>query len=501
MVRIDPIAHHAAASPQRLAIVDIEEGRRWTYRELDRAVDRLAGYLVKEFGPASGVRVATLAKNCPEMVVLQLACARAGTIFVPFNWRLSAAEVAVLAEDAAPRIVFHDADFAVPASGTRAMLIGEVLALGEEGARPPAQARRPFDAVTTLLYTSGTSGKPKGVMLSDENAFWGCLNFIAGNDVSTASVFLCDMPLFHTAGLFAATRVPLQAGGTVLISRGFDPDKTLARLSDPALGVTHYFSVPQMAATLWNQPGFDPARLRGLTGWAIGGAPNPRAQTERFVRAGIPILEGFGMTETGSNFGMPPHDLDRILAKAGSCGLPFLAIEAKIVDDAGRSLPDGEKGELWLRGPSVAAGYWNQPELTAEAFHDGWFKTGDAAVRDADGFYAIVDRRKDMYISGGENVYPAEVEAVLAELAEVGEAAIVGVPDVRWGETGRAYVVPAPGLEILPETVVAHCVARLARFKVPATVVITDALPRTASGKIQKHLLRERALAEMADAN
>ena len=496
MLTIDPVATHAGSAPGRMAVVDLEGGRRWTYLELDRAVDRLAAWLVGELGPASEVRVATLARNCPEMVILQLACVRAGAIFVPFNWRLAPSEIAGLAEDAAPELVFLDPEFASPAG--RGLPIGGLLALGEEGARPPAEARRPFEAVTTLLYTSGTSGKPKGVMLSDSNAFWGCTNFIGGNDVSSASVFLCDMPLFHTAGLFAATRVPLQAGAKVLISRGFDPEKTLARLSDPALGVTHYFSVPQMAATIWNQPGFDPKRLASLVSWTLGGAPNPRAQTERFVGAGVPILEGFGMTETGSNFGAPPHDLARVLAKAGTCGLPFLAIEARIVDDDGNELPDGEKGELWLRGPSVSSGYWNQPETTARAFRDGWFLTGDAAVRDADGFYRIVDRKKDMYISGGENVYPAEVEAVLAELAEVGEAVIVGVPDARWGEVGRAYVVPVAGREVTADLVIGHCRTRLAKFKVPASVVITDAVPRTASGKVQKHLLRERALAEMA---
>jgi fatty-acyl-CoA synthase len=497
MLTIDPVATHAGASPGRTAMVDLEQGRLWTYLELDRAVDRLAAWLVGEFGPASGLRVGTLAKNCPEMVVLQLACARAGAIFVPFNWRLAPAEIAALAEDAAPELVFRDAEFTAPVA--RVAAIADLLSLGEEGACAPAEARRPFEAVTTLLYTSGTSGKPKGVMLSDANAFWGCTNFIGGNDVSSASVFLCDMPLFHTAGLFAATRVPLQAGARVLISRGFDPDKTLARLSDPQLGVTHYFSVPQMAATIWNRPGFDPARLGSLVSWTLGGAPAPRAQTERFARAGVPILEGFGMTETGSNFGMPPHDLARVLAKAGSCGLPFLAIEARIVDEDGNELPPGETGELWLRGPSVSSGYWQQPETTAQAFRDGWFLTGDAAMRDDDGFYRIVDRRKDMYISGGENVYPAEVEAVLAELAEVGEAAIVGVPDERWGEVGRAYVVPVAGHELTAERVIGHCRQRLAKFKVPASVVVTDSVPRTASGKVQKHLLRARAIEELAE--
>lgn len=497
MIQCDPVATHARFNPRAPALVDLESARSWDYAALDQAANRLAAWLVGAYGLASAQRVATLARNCAEMLILQLACVRAGCIFVPFNWRLAAPEIEALAGDAEPALVFHDPEFAAPAAAARAMPIAGMLALGEDGAAPPAAARRGFAETTTLLYTSGTSGRPKGVMLSEQTAFWGCTNFIHGNDVTMHSVFLCDMPLFHTAGLFAATRVPILAGGTVLISRGFDPQLTLERLTDPALKVTHYFSVPQMAATLWNQPGFKPERLRGLVGWAIGGAPNPKAQTERFTAAGIRITEGFGMTETGSNFGMPTHDPALLLTKAGSCGLAFLTVEARIVDEDGKDVPVGERGELWVRGPCVTAGYWNQPEITAKAFHEGWFMTGDAAMQDSDGFFYIVDRKKDMFISGGENVYPAEVEAAIAELAAVGECAVVGVPDARWGEVGRVYVIPVPGNSITTDEILRHCEKRLAKFKVPKTAVVTDTIPRTASGKVQKHVLRAQAIAEI----
>ncbi|MFM7029124.1 MAG: AMP-binding protein [Chakrabartia sp.] len=497
MTFCDPIFTHARANPGARAVIDLESQRHWTYAELDVAVDRLAAWLEGEFGPQSGVRIATLAKNCAEMVILHHAGVRAGTIFVPFNWRLAAAEIDALAKDAAPEIVFHDPEFTPPAAARRALPLADMLALGTAGSRPSPAARRDFGEVATLLYTSGTSGRPKGVMLSEENAFWGCANFIYGNDVTMRSVFLCDMPLFHTAGLYAAARAPIQAGAALLISKGFDPVLTLDRMTDPQWGVTHYFSVPQMAATLWNQPSFAPEKLHNIVSWAIGGAPNPKAQSERFAGAGIRISEGFGMSETGSNFAMPAHDLATLMRKAGSCGLPLMTVETRIVDDEGQEVPIGERGELWVRGPCVALGYWNQPELTAKAFVDGWFITGDAAMRDADGFFYIVDRKKDMYISGGENVYPAEVEAALAELTAIGECAVVGVPDQRWGEVGRAYVIPVPGQTITEAEVIAHCTARLAKFKVPKTAVITDTIPRTASGKVQKHLLRDRALDEL----
>jgi fatty-acyl-CoA synthase len=498
MTVFDPVATYAGSIPDSQAIVDLETDRRWSYAELDAAVDRVAAWLVGEFGPASEVRVAALAKNCAEILILHLACARAGTIFVPFNWRLAPAELESLAGDAEPDVLFHDAEFAPPSAIGRAFPVAAALQFGRAGDRPPAEARRAFDAIATLLYTSGTSGKPKGVMLSEENIFWGCANFIYGNDVTMRSAFLCDMPLFHIAGLQAAARAPIQAGASVLISKGFDAPTTLARLSDPNLNVTHYFSVPQMAAWIWNEPNFDPDRLSGLVGWAIGGAPNPKANTERFVKAGIKVTEGFGMSETGSAFGMPAHDIGILVRKAGSCGLPFMAVQAKIVDDDGNEASTDEVGELWVSGPGITLGYWNQPRVTADAFCGRWFKTGDAARQDADGFFYIVDRKKDMFISGGENVYPAEVEAAISELPGVAECAVIGVADEQWGEVGRAYVVPAAPGSINADEVLEHCRERLARFKVPKTGVITNALPRTASGKLQKHVLRAQAARELA---
>lgn len=497
-ILLDAIATYAKAMPRHRAIVDLTSGQSWTYGELHVAVDRLAAWIVGEFGPNSSVRLATLSKNCAEMVILQLACIRGGAIFMPLNWRLAVAELEGLVVDGEPALLFRQEGLTAPANAPQMLNISGLTELGSDGDVPPSRARRPFDACSTLLYTSGTSGKPKGVMLSEENNFWGCTNFIHGHAVNPASAFLCDMPLFHTAGLMAAARTPLMAGGAVLITQGFDPELTLARLMDEELGVTHYFSVPQMAATLWNRPEFDAKRLQKIVAWAIGGAPNPRAQTERFLSEGVRICEGFGMSETGSNFGIPPFELPEMQRKAGSCGLPLLTVLAKVIDDDGREVGPGEQGELLVGGPSIAQGYWNQPELTAKAFVDGWFHTGDAAMRDEEGYFYIVDRKKDMYISGGENVYPAEVEAVLAELPEIGECAVIGVSDDRWGEVGRAYVIAAPGKAISPDAVIAHCAARLAKFKVPKTAVITDAIPRTASGKVQKHLLKERALAELA---
>lgn len=497
MIHIDATATYAKAMPNHLALGDLKSGRRWTYAALHRAVDRLAAWIVAELGEQSGARLATLSKNNAEMVLLQLACIRAGTVFMPLNWRLAVKELEALVDDAEPSILFLQSGFTAPDNAPRTIDIDEMLALGEEGAAPPASARRSFEDVSTLLYTSGTSGRPKGVMLSERNIYWGCTNLIHGNAVNPSSTFLCDMPLFHTAGLMAATRTPLLAGGAVWISEGFDPEQTLARMTDPALAITHYFSVPQMAATLWNRPEFDAAKLHKIVAWAIGGAPNPKAQAERFIGAGVRVSEGFGMSEAGSCTAIPPFELPEMLRKAGSCGLPLMTIRAKIVDDDGNEVGAGEQGELLLSGPSLFMGYWNQPELTAKVLVDGWFHTGDAAMRDEEGYFTIVDRKKDMYISGGENVYPAEVEAAMAELTDIAECAVVGVPDERWGEVGRAYIIPVAGKDVTVDAVIAHCLSRLAKFKVPKTIVLTDSIPRTGSGKVQKHILRERALVEL----
>lgn len=499
MIRLDATATYAKAMPNQLAIGDLASGRQWSYARLHMAVDRLAAWIVAEFGPAGGERLATLSKNNAEMVILQLACIRAGAVFMPLNWRLAVAELEALVADARPILLFCQQGFTPPANAPRTIAIAEMLGLGAEGDAPPPTARRAFDAISTLLYTSGTSGRPKGVMLSEFNNFWGNTNLIHGNAVNPTSTFLCDMPLFHTAGLMAATRTPLLAGGAVLISEGFDPELTLARMSDPMLGVTHYFSVPQMAATLWNRPEFDPKKLQKIVAWAIGGAPNPKAQSERFIGSGVRISEGFGMSETGSNFAIPPFDLDEMLRKAGSCGLPLMTVRTKVIDDDGNEVAPGEQGELLVAGPSIAQGYWEQPDLTAKAFVDGWFHTGDAAMQDDEGYFYIVDRKKDMYISGGENVYPAEVEAAIAELPGIDACAVIGVPDARWGEVGRAYVINAAGHNHTAETIIAHCSVRLAKFKVPKSAVITDTIPRTASGKVQKHLLKARALEEIGN--
>jgi fatty-acyl-CoA synthase len=490
----DFVAFYARTQPDRLAVGDLASGERWSYRALHDAIDRCAAALRDGRGLKAGDRVAVLAKNSGALVILYLASMRAGLIFVPLNWRLTAAELAVLAEDCTPSLLVHDdAHAAVSGALDVTRLSLDALMTAARQSQPAAMPLPAADLPSVLLYTSGTSGKPKGVIITGEGIFHSANNFAVMGRVSHESVFLCESPLFHVIGLLAALRVPLMYGGTVFMSDGFEPARTIARIADPDLAVTHYFCVPQMATSLRNDPSFDPAKLRGLTALYTGGAPNPAANIHWWLDHGITMVDGFGMTETGSTFSNSLEP-DVIRRKAGSIGLPAPTVLMKIVDDDGREVGAGATGELWLKGPNVTPGYWNRPEENAKTFtEDGWFRTGDLVSMDEDGFVSIVGRKKDMFISGGENVYPGEVEAALHEHPAVGEVAVVGVPNERWGETGCAYLVARPGAQRANEAeLAAFCDARLARYKIPKRFVWLDALPRTASGKTQKTVLRER---------
>jgi fatty-acyl-CoA synthase len=491
----DPIAYYAAIEPARLAIRDLDRERDFSWSDLDALVGRATTVLLSTLGAPKGERVAVLMRNNIEQIALQFACGRLGAIFVPMNWRLTGAELSAVAEDATPSVIFYEADFgavlpALEPFCTTLIEFGEMVAALDAAAPAPALPLSDPDAPMTLLYTSGTTGLPKGVIITERNAAASAANYGLGNRVGPTSVFLCDMPMFHTVGLFAMTRTSVQHGALMLLSTRFEAERTLARLRDPALGITHFFCVPQMAQMLRLQPTYRVGDLSRLTVFSTGGAPHAAAMIHRWLDEGVYMADGYGMTETGSGFGMP-LDLAKIRAKAGSVGLPYIAMAVRLVDPQGNDVPVGEIGEIWMKGPGVSPGYWNQPEATAKAFKDGWLRSGDVGRLDADGYLYLVDRSKDMFISGGENVYPAEVEAAILALDAVAHVAVIGTADDTWGEVGVAYVVTAPGHSLDEATVIAHCRARIAAYKAPKVVMVVEDLPRTASGKVRKDVLRE----------
>lgn len=492
----DPVRLHAAGRPHHPAVVDLERGVTLDYQALHRRIAQAVTVLV-EMGVRSGDRVAALARNRADYVVLHMACARIGAILVALNWRLTGPELVPQIDDSEPFAIIGDASLdLIPAEvAAYHRLVGfDAFAALVDAAEPDWRQGEDEDLPSLMLFTSGTSGRPKGALLSEKNLFLSSVSFVMMTRVTPDSVFLCDGPLFHVLGILTNVRAPLTVGGTVLVSAGFEPTRTLARLGDPALRVSHYTCVPQMAEMLRREREFDPTRLRNLS-VITGGAPNPPPKIREWLADGIPLGNGFGMTETGSLCGMP-LDIELIEKRIESAGPVSPIVEMRIADDHDRPLPPDTEGEIQVRGPSLFSGYWRRPDANAVAFTvDGWFRTGDVGRMDEAGYLYIVDRKKDMFISGGENVYPAEVEAALLAFPGLSEAAVVGVPDERWGEVGAAALVLREGIAATEADMRAHCDQVLARYKIPKRFVFMDALPRNGAGKVLKHELK-RILAE-----
>lgn len=492
----DPIRLHASGRPNHPAIVDLERGVTLDYATLHRRIAQAVTVLLG-MDIASGDRVAVLARNRADYVVLHMACGRIGAILVALNWRLTGPELAMLIEDSEPAVIIGDASTeSLPDDVAAAHRLFDFDALSTQidAAAPDWQQGDDEDLPSLMLFTSGTSGRPKGALLSEKNLFLSSVSFVMLTKVTFDSVFLCDGPLFHVLGLVTNVRAPLTVGGTVLISGGFEPARTLARLADPGLRVSHYTCVPQMAEMLRRERGFDPAKLQHLS-VITGGAPNPPPKIREWLADGIPLGNGFGMTETGSLCGMP-LDIEQVEKRIQSAGPVTPICEMRIADDQDQPLPPGTEGEIQVKGPSLFTGYWRRPDANESAFTaDGFFRTGDVGRMDAEGYLYIVDRKKDMFISGGENVYPAEVEAALLAYPGLSEAAVVGVPDERWGEVGAAVLVLREGVVATEQGMRIHCEALLARYKIPKRIVFMETLPRNGAGKVLKAELK-RMLAE-----
>ncbi len=505
----DWIGSHTAQRASKEAIRDLGTNRSFTYGELDRRIDAMAAHLAS-LGIGRGDRVAVLAHNGVEFFDIQFACARTGAICVLLNWRLTVTELEYILGDSSPMLLVHDVEFADSAAQLQTLCsIGSLLeidggsasseyekAIAAYDGSPVERVVLTHDDVITIMYTSGTTGLPKGAMITHGMNFWNAVNLGIPGGIGLDTVHLNVLPLFHTGGLNCYSNPVLHAGGTVVILKTFDPGETLRVLGDPAQGITHFFAVPAPYQFMMQHPDFEDTDLSRLRIAGVGGAPCALAIMEGWTEKGVLLAQGFGMTETS-----PAAiflDTGEALRKIGSTGKPLLHTEYRIVNEMGEDCGPDEIGELWVAGPNITPGYWNRPDATASAFEGRWLKTGDAAQEDDEGFIYIVDRWKDMYISGGENVYPAEIENVLYQLPQVAEAAIIGVPNDKWGEVGLAVIALKPDAELDRKTVVEHCVTRLAKFKVPNDIAIVDELPRNATGKVLKRELRTQFVA--ADA-
>ncbi|MDQ2755484.1 MAG: long-chain fatty acid--CoA ligase [Actinomycetota bacterium] len=484
------VARRAARQPDAVALVDGGTGGRLTYRELEARVSARVSTLMAT-GVRAGDRVALLGENSTAYLEWLFAVARTGAVSVPLNTRLLPDEVAYMLRDSGSRLLVHSPTLATLATGAleRPTPVERVLDLagepGPAGDLPVHGARGASPCA--IIYTSGTTGQPKGAILTHDNMFWNAVNLVtAGKGLSRDDVTVAAAPLFHIGALGLSALPVLYAGGTVVVVPAFDPVGLVDLMARE--GVTTQFLVPAMWAAVARYGDLEHHPLPALRWGLVGGAPCPLTVIEHFRDLGYVLCEGFGMTE------LSPAalflDSSDIATHAGSVGRPFLHVDARLVDADGELARVGVIGELELRGPTVFAGYWGNPEETAAAMHDGWFRSGDLGVTDAEGFVTLVDRRKDMIITGGENVYPIEVEQVMHRHPSVVEVAVIGVGDPTWGESVVAVAVIEG--EVDPGEVLAWTRERIAHYKAPSRIELVDELPRNATGKILKRVLRER---------
>lgn len=478
------IRDRGRVTPDRVAI-DFA-GRTVTYAELDRGSSALATEL-EERGLTRGDRVAVLADNCPEYVTLFFACAKAGLVMVPLSWRLSAPELAYQIDHSGAALLYASedrlaqAEEALAAAGSRPPLVS--LSDGDGGGDVAVEVFD--DDPLFLIYTSGTTGRPKGAVLTHANCFWTNTSIDRLMDVTTFDVVLQVLPQFHVGGWNVQPLLAWWKGAKVVLEPSFDAGRALELIA--AKGVTTMMGVPATYLFMAEHPSFATTDLSSLRMAVVGGAPLPESLIRTWTDRGVALVQGYGLSEASPNvLGLSP---EYVADKVGYAGKAYPHVEVALEGPDGALLDGPATGELVVRGPNVFAGYWNDPAATAETMRGGWLHTGDIAERDGDGFYRIRDRVKDMYISGGENVYPAEVESALSEHPAVVEAAVVGVPDERWGEVGVAVVVTRS--EVEPEQLLDFCRERLARYKVPKRVQFVEALPRSGMNKVLKGQLRE----------
>jgi len=484
-------SRRARITPDRVALS--QSGRHLTYARLAARVDALAAGLAA-LGAGPGDRVAYLGPNDIATFETFFATCRLGGVFVPLNTRLAAPEIAYQLADCGARVLVHAPETAelVTAAEPAAVGVATVVCLDSSGpvryddlvatTTPPPEAAVDLAHDAVILYTSGTTGRPKGAVLTHGNMTFNTINQLAHVDVLSTDIALCTAPLFHVTGLGQVSLPTLFKGGTVVVAPRFDPGWMLRAIADEK--ITAFSAVPTMLHMLCEHPDWQDADLSSLRYVIFGGSPIAERVARAWHARGVTVLHGYGMTEAAPGVLLAPPDGAGL--RPGSAGVPHFFTDTTLVGP----LSTPETGELLVRGPHVFTRYWNRPEETRDAFHDGWFRSGDVVRVDADGWATVVDRVTDMIISGGENIYPAEIETALAEMPGVLASAVIGVPDHRWGEVGCAFIVPEPDTVLYEAQVWAHLDRRLARYKIPRYVRFVTELPRTTTGKVRKSELR-----------
>jgi fatty-acyl-CoA synthase len=492
------VRDNAIRYPDAIALEDVETGATLTWRRLEAEVAATAAVMRTGLGLRPGDRFAYLAADTTTTFVVIFAGMRLGATFVPLNRRLAGPELEALCKDAEPTLVLHDEEWAAAARSLAAAVgvpaAAQEALVTEAAARPPASGWDPHHAFgpddpVLLLYTSGTTGLPKGAVISETMIAAQLVNVLDSMGISGPPArYLSMLPLFHAAGILAIAMPTLVRGGTVAVSRKFDPAVAARLLADRDLGYTNFNGAPIMYQLISEAAGPD-ADFGHVRHGMVGGGRLPEDVYRYFAQRGLQLQAGWGATEMGPSTTIMPQGRDG--AGERSVGRLVPLCRLRVVRADGSDAAIDEVGEAWLSGPNISPGYWNKPPAEDETRVDGWYSCGDAVSVAADGHVSFHGRFKDMYKSGGENVFAAEVEHVLLDYPGVAEASVIGVPHRRWGEAGRALIVPDPGVNVDATALIAHCRARLAGYKVPADVVFCAELPRNVTGKVQKvELLR-----------
>lgn len=494
MYQTDWTSKWALYSPDKIALKEYETSRTITYSGLNRLGNRLARKLVADFGVEKGCRIAVLAEFSIEYVALFVAAQKAGFVLVPVNYRLAAPEVSHVFADSTPRLVVLEEKFAhlftenLPLwmCSSLTEFCNPSVVLPEDSPFPNAELSD--DDLIFILYTAGTTGFPKGARYTHKMLFWNSINTAISLIINTESRTVNVMPPFHTGGWNVLLTPFLHHGAYVCMMKKVDPQAILRMLQEER--ATIFMGVPTICQMMANQPEFEQAHFPDLYYFIVGGEPMPIPLIEKWDTKGVAIRQGYGMTEVGPNL-FSLHQRDAI-RKKGSIGRPNFYVQIRIVDESGCDVPTGEEGELWLKGPMVTPGYWENDAGTQSAFSidKQWFRTGDLVRQDEEQYVYVVDRLKNMLKSGGENIYPAEIERILVQHPAIAEACVVGVPDEKWGEVGRAFLVLKPGTKADTETLQAFCRQHMAKFKVPKYMDFVEELPKNDAGKINRKALK-----------
>jgi fatty-acyl-CoA synthase len=501
MIRTQWLERWAMYSPTKIAVKDDASGKEYAYAEMYAISNRISRALQNDFGIGYGDRIAVLSMNEIEYLFLYFATQQIGAILVPVNFRLAPREIEFILSDCSANLLVFQEQYnslikeiaptaipqqTLPIRSTQMESLSKILSDNSISVDPIHVDIR-FEDPCMILYTSGTTGKPKGALITNEMVFWNSINTELRLNITSNDVTLSFAPFFHTGGWHVLTTPFIHHGAKIILLHSFNAERII-QLCDREK-VTILFGVPTMMKMMSETKEFPTTTFDSVRFVIVGGEPMPIPQIELWQNKGVPIRQGFGLTEVGPNcFSLPEEDAIR---KKGSIGFPNFYIEAKIVDDNGNEVGVSQSGELLLKSPVVTPGYWNNEEATRNAITDGWFHTGDIVRKDEEGYFYVVDRKKDMFISGAENVYPAEIEQFLYTHPKISEVAVIGVPDQQWGEVGKAYIVLKQATTVTAEEMKEFCTGKLAKYKIPKYFELIAELPKGHSGKILKKALKE----------